>query len=198
MTARAGALLWIASAVCYFVAEAVAAAALDTYGYATDYVSTLGDPQRSPHAAVMNAAFVTQALAFPARRVAGVPGRAQRAGPGCSCRSRCAMASAICLSPSCTADRVRRCTVSARLWPSSAETRRCWPDHRSFGRHSPHRRTALVSIALGVFGLLCLLAVAYELPPIGAWERGSVYAIYAWQVVTAVLLLARGRGGTHL
>jgi hypothetical protein len=27
--------------------------------------------------------------------------------------------------------------------------------------------------------------------PIGAWERGSVYSIYAWQTVTAVYFLRR-------
>jgi hypothetical protein len=31
--------------------------------------------------------------------------------------------------------------------------------------------------------------------PIGAWERGSIYAIYAWQVTTAVVIIARRRRG---
>jgi hypothetical protein len=46
-----------------------------------------------------------------------------------------------------------------------------------------------VSLVLGVVGLACLVVVASAVPPVGAWERGSVYTIYAWQTITAVAVL---------
>jgi hypothetical protein len=201
VTVRAGALLWIASAVCYFVAEAVAAAALGTYGYATDFVSTLGDPQRSPHAAVMNAAFVMQALAFPLGAWLGSRGTRTRRAPSFTTLLFVSLAvcngvgnllvAAVHSGSGSTVHGVGAALAliggNAAVLAGSAVLRPALP--------APAYRA--VSIALGVLGLLCLLAVAYELQPIGAWERGSVYPIYAWQILTAVLLLARRRGGTQ-
>lgn len=197
MTARVGAFLWIASAVCYFVAEAVAAAAFDTYGYATDYVSTLGDPQWSPRAALINGAFVLQALAFP---VGGwLVLRAVRAAKVVPF-----MSLAVC-------NGVGNLLVAAvpsgsgSAWHGVGAAMALIGGNAAVLAGSSGLRSALAapayrvaSIGLGVFGLLCLLAVVFELPPIGAWERGSVYPIYAWQAVTAVVLIARGRGGAAM
>lgn len=196
VTARTGALLWIASAVCYFAAEAVAAAAFDGYGYATDYVSTLGDPQRSPHAAEMNAAFVVQGLAFPLG--AWLVSRAAQAG----------LALPFLLLAVCNG--VGNLLVAAvpsgtgSAWHGVGAAMALIGGNAAVLAGSSVLRSALaapayrvMSIALGVSGLLCLLAVAVELAPIGVWERGSVYAIYAWQVATAVTVLARGPRGAH-
>jgi hypothetical membrane protein len=196
VTARTGALLWIASAVCYFAAEAVAATAVDTYGYATNYVSDLGDPGRSPHAAVMNAAFVVQALAFPIGAwLVCRAGQTRRALPF--------LALAVC-------NGVGNLLVAAvhsgmgSAWHGVGAALALVGGNAAVLVGSSTLRPAtatpayrVMSVALGVLGLLCLVAVVFELAPIGAWERGSVYAIYAWQVATAVMVLARGRRGTH-
>lgn len=192
MTVRVGALLWIASAVCYFVAEAVAAAGFDGYAYAADFVSTLGDPERSPRAAVMNAAFVVQGLAFPLG--AWLVSRAAQAG-----RALPFLSLAVC-------NGVGNLLVAAvpsgagSAWHGVGAALALIGGNVAVLAGSSVLRSALaapayrkVSIALGVFGLLCLLAVASELSPIGAWERGSIYAIYAWQVLTGIMVIARGR-----
>jgi hypothetical membrane protein len=54
------------------------------------------------------------------------------------------------------------------------------------------------SIALGVVGLLSLFIIGNptaQLTP-GIWERGAVYTILCWQIVTAFLVLARRRSDT--
>jgi hypothetical protein len=57
------------------------------------------------------------------------------------------------------------------------------------------------SKVLAALGLTCLLMLAISvvagktaLLPDGVWERGSVYSITAWQLVTAACLLIRTRG----
>jgi hypothetical protein len=58
-----------------------------------------------------------------------------------------------------------------------------------------------VGVALGALGLACLLGLIYDTSltvlPIGIWERGSVYSIYVWQVVTAVYFLRRSAERTQ-
>lgn len=61
----AGAALWVVAALWYFLAEALAAAAMPGYDYVIHYVSELGAPLISPRAALMNAAFFVQGLFFP-------------------------------------------------------------------------------------------------------------------------------------
>jgi hypothetical protein len=196
VTARTGALLWIASAVCYFVAEAVAATAFDGYGYATDYVSTLGDPARSPHAAVMNAAFVVQGLAFPLG--AWFVSRAAQAG-----RALPFLSLAVCNGvgnllvaavPSGTGSAWHGVGAAMALIGGNAAVLAGSSVLRSALAAPAYR---VMSIALGVSGLLCLVAVAFKLAPIGAWERGSIYTIYAWQVMTGIVVIARGKWGSE-
>lgn len=57
-----------------------------------------------------------------------------------------------------------------------------------------------VSVGLAVFGLLSfvLLVIELQLPafrtlPPAAWERGSVYTITTWQLLTGTVLLTRSR-----
>ena len=188
MTARIGALLWIGSAVCYFVAEAVSAAALDTYRYATDLVSTLGDPARSPHAALMNAAFATQAIVFPVGAWLVVRAvRARRAVPFMSLVACNGVGNLLVAAvPSGSGSAWHGVGAAMALMGGNAAVLAGSSVLRSAVAAPAYRA---VSIALGVFGLLCLVAVGFGLSPIGAWERGSVYVIYAWQVVTAVVVI---------
>ena len=77
---RAAAALWIVAGLCYLTAEAVAAAGFPHYSYCTHYVSDLGRPLQSPSAALMNAAFIAQGLAF--ALAAALVVTAMRRGPG--------------------------------------------------------------------------------------------------------------------
>ncbi len=43
------------------------------------------------------------------------------------------------------------------------------------------------SVALGIFGIGCLLALTVF--PVGVVERGAVYSIIAWEIITGVALL---------
>ena len=55
-----------------------------------------------------------------------------------------------------------------------------------------------VSIFLAVVGILSLLFVGHavgQLNP-GLWERGAVYSIFMWQILSAALLIVRRRADT--
>ena len=194
--ATVGAWLWIVAALGYFVAEAVAAAAMvSTYSYATDYISTLGAPGRSPLAVLMNAAFVAQAILFlagAALLVAG--GRARKAS--------------VFLAFAVINGIGNLLVATVHSGPSGSG-----PDWHGVGaflaiaggnvavlagssairRAGASRTYRAVSVALGVLGLLCLAGLVLDTSltvlPIGIWERGSVYSVYMWQTLTAVYLI---------
>jgi hypothetical membrane protein len=197
VTLRIGALAWVVSALVYFVAEAVAASAMPRYGYATDYISTLGAPGLSPLAVLMNAAFVVQAVVFPAGAALVVKGSQVR-------RASAFLVFAVI-------NGIGNFLVAT--WHSGPSG--MGPDWHGVGaflaiaggnvavllgtlafRRAEVSRTYLaVGIAIGALGLACLLGLILDTTlavlPIGAWERGSVYSIYAWQTVTAVYFLRR-------
>jgi hypothetical membrane protein len=187
-----GALCWGAAAIGYFSCEAVAAAAVEGYGYASDYISDLGRPGTSPRADLVNAAFFAQAVLFPAgaalvvrgvaaRRAAGFLGLAVVNGIGnvlvatvhSGTGSKWHVAGAI----------LAIAGGNAAVLLGSSVLRRA-------GAARPYRT---VSVAIGALGLLCLVAMAVDTShavlPIGVWERGSVYPIFVWQAGTAVYLI---------
>ena len=57
-----------------------------------------------------------------------------------------------------------------------------------------YRHTSTVVAAVGLLSLLMLLVNSAtskdNLLPSGAWERGSVYSIIAWQLLTAVCVIS--------
>ena len=185
---RAAALLWLLAAAGYLAAEAFAAAALPGYGYGADYISTLGDPTVSPRAPLMNAAFAFQGVCFAVAAVlfAGhVPGSRNRLwflvfaiGNGIG-----NVLIAVVHSGQSNPWHVLGAVLAivggnaAALAASGA---------------GPRRTYRRASITLGALGLVCLLVTAAAPSQVGVWERGSVYPIFAWQVLTAVLLLRVG------
>jgi hypothetical membrane protein len=58
----------------------------------------------------------------------------------------------------------------------------------------------VASVIIGAVGIVCLLALIIDgangsrLLPVGAVERGSVYTIIVWEIVTGVVLLRSRRG----
>jgi hypothetical membrane protein len=61
------------------------------------------------------------------------------------------------------------------------------------------RRYRLVSVVIGVAGLACLVVLIIDgtdgsrLLPVGLVERGAVYSIIAWEIVTGAAILLRFR-----
>jgi hypothetical membrane protein len=59
------------------------------------------------------------------------------------------------------------------------------------------RSYRLASVVIGVVGIACLLTLIIDgadgsrLLPVGVVERGSVYSIIAWEIITGVTILAR-------
>jgi hypothetical membrane protein len=198
--------LWLGAALVFFVCEAVAAAAVPApgYSYATDLISALGVPDRSPLSAVMNVGFCLQGLLF--------------------------LAGALLVTRVTEAGRRRLFLVLVSLYAfGTVLVATFHGDSLAAGDYAGgalHWYGALfsmvggnaaiiagssvvaglvtvrwyraASIALGVVGLLSLFMIGNptaQLTP-GIWERGAVYTIFFWQIVTAFLLFARRRSDT--
>jgi hypothetical protein len=209
-TARAkltvGAVLWIVGAVGYLVLEATAAApVMPPYSYLQNYISALGVPAWSPRAVLMNTAFCLEGtmlftgavliarartglhaglfVCLAAANAVGnylvgiVHGGSALASGGHSwlhpAGALLALAcgnAAILIGSGVVADAI------ARPW---------------------YRAVSVVIAGLGLLSLVMFAVAARTgamiVLPKGAWERGSVYSILLWQLVTSVLLLTRSR-----
>ncbi|BBY30719.1 hypothetical protein GCM10023114_36760 [Mycolicibacterium sediminis] len=189
---RLGSSLWIVSALAYFVVEAYAAAAIDGYGYASDYISTLGDPVVSPRAGLMNAAFLLQAVALPLGGWLLVRGSSSRAAVPFRIFVALNGVGNVLVATVHSGTGSPWHGVGAALAIAGgnlAVLAGAW----ALRPAASTKAFIAASVALGVVGLLCLLPVAATTAPIGAWERGSVYTIYGWQVLAAIAFLAAGR-----
>ncbi len=188
---RIGAGAWIAAALGYFVAEAAAAAAVPDYSYATDYISPLGEPGRSPHADLMNVAFVAQAVLFPAGAVLVAVGTGARKTLPFLCFALLnGMGNGlVAVVHSGSGSLLHVAGAALAIVGGNAAILAAAPVLRRTGA-SPSLMA--VSITLGALGLLCAAAVAFAVPPIGVWERLSVYSIFGWQAVCALYLVRRG------
>jgi hypothetical membrane protein len=184
------ALLWLLGAAAYFAAEAFAVTALPGYGYGADYISTLGDPAVSPRAPLMNAAFALQGVCF-AVAAALITTQAPRSrnrlwllvfaiGNGIG-----NVLIAVVHSGQGNPWHVVGAVLAIAGGNGAALA------GPALLTSTPYR---VASIALGALGLLCLLIVGIGAGQVGVWERGSVYPIFAWQILTAVMLLRRQTG----
>ena len=199
--------VWIGCGLCYLAAEAAAAAAIPGYSYAVEYISDLGIPGHSPSAGLMNTAFVTQGAGFilagalvftSVRRSAGttacfalgvlygigsaVVGVVHGGGDGAAHVIHIGGATAAIV-----AGNLGLIGVGALVL-----------------KRGRHRLLGVASAALGAAGLIS--AVLLVRPGLvgtvpwdgGAWERGSVYTIIAWQLAAAaVLLIQAGRSSAR-
>ncbi len=187
---RIGAGAWIVAAVGYFVAEAAAAAAVPDYSYATNYISPLGEPARSPHAGLINVAFVAQAVLFPAGAALMVVGtRARKTLPFlCFALLNGIGNGLVAVVHSGSGSLLHVAGAALAIIGGNAAILAAVPVLRRAGA-PPSLLTA--SITLGALGLLCAAAAAFAAPPIGVWERVSVYSIFGWQTVCALYLVRR-------
>jgi hypothetical membrane protein len=170
---RAAAAVWLSGAAVYLVCEAIAAARLPGYSYVNDYISDLGVY------AIMNIGFIVHGSLFLLGAVL-----VSRACPhtGWACRS-------FVIAAACNAlGNVLVGTFrSGNHWHAvGAGLAIVGGNVAVIIAGLASRRAA--SVVIGVFGLACLLM------PVGVLERGSVYTIIVWELVTAaVLLFRRGR-----
>ena len=195
MTDRIAAACWTIAAGVYLGLEAVAAAALPGYRYATDFISDLGRPD-SPSSHLMNTAFVVQGTLFLAAAVALT--RANR-GPGSDVFVACAAANAVgnvgvAAVPSGGAGiawvHVSAATVAIVGGNAAVLTGRRLVSESHWFR--------LVSGGIAALGFLAFLLLAAGtvttstvVLPGAVWERTCVYTITGWQVLSALRLLCR-------
>ena len=182
---RVGAVLWIASALCFVVVELVAAAAMPGYDYARDYISDLGRPDLSPRAALMNAAFVVQAVAFPLGALLCVGSRKTLLLIGFAAVNGIGNVLVAVVHSGSGAPAHAVGAVLAVVGGNAAIV-----------TYAVSRRSR-TSLAVGVVGLVAFGLFAVGAAPVGAWERVSVYSIYLWQAVLGVLVLARARADSR-
>lgn len=195
MRVAAGAAVWIAAALGYLIAEAVAAAAIGPrYNYLIDYISSLGVPARSPRAAAMNAAFCWQGTLFLLGTLL--------VGPAASHRTRYRAAFVLFA----TANAVGNILVAvvhsgSGAWVhglgallaiaggNAAIVAGSTSLSKSIG--APWYR--VVSWLLAGAGYAGLTLFVLGANNVGLWERISVYSILLWQTLTAILLLCAVR-----
>jgi len=213
--------LWGAAGVLWLVFEAITASAFPGYSYATNYISDLGVPDvtvfegrsiDSPLSALMNFAFIAQGLLllggviFALRAAPGVRGGARTWILAIAITHAVGMLlvgifhgsqqnlenGLLVLHGLGAAFAIATGNITAIL-----------------GGITSHRIAApswyrITSVFLGIFGLICLvmLAVAsttsFTAVPEAVWERGSVYTIIGWELLTSVSLIALARRAPKL
>jgi hypothetical membrane protein len=190
-----GAALWGAAAVAYLLLEALSAAVFEPdYSYLRSYISDLG--VSGPRASLMHMAFYLQGILFLLGALLIVPvprARSARLFLGLVAANAVGnlvvgtvhsgtthvVGAALAIAGGNLAILVGSAVVGAVVG---------LPWYRG------------VSGVIGALGLLCLavltlssLAMTARVSAAGVWERGSVYSITMWQLLTAVGLLIGSR-----
>lgn len=185
----AAAAAWIAGAVTYLAAEALAAAARPTYHYAHDYISDLGVPG-TPLSGLMNTAFAVQgvmlllgALLATGRRRPLLPAFAAANAVG------------NVLVATVHAGHGPLHLVGAALAIVGGNAAAVVGATLAAGRS--YRVGARLLGTVGLVSVTVLVAQAWTgaaMLPGPVWERAAVYPILAWQLLAAAALLpARGQ-----
>jgi hypothetical membrane protein len=197
-----GAALWVGAAVGYLVLEAAAAASFEpSYSYARNYISDLGVADGrmvrgrmidSPGAYLMQIAFYLQGILFfaGATLIVGLPDN-RRARTFLGLVAANAVGNIVVGTVHSGKVHVAGAALAivggnAAILTGSAVV----------GRVGGHRWYRNISTFAAALGLLCLIMLMVNsatmksnLLPNGAWERGSVYPITAWQLITGAYLL---------
>lgn len=192
------------AAIGYLLLEAVAAAGFaPAYSYARNYISDLGltggklvdgRPVHSPRAHVMHAAFCLQGILFllGAALIVGVPDN-RRARVFLGTVAANAVGNVVIATAHSGTAHVGGAALAIAGGNAAIAA---GPD--AIGALAGRRRYRAVSKTLAALGLSCMTMLVVNsktsrtlLLPDGVWERGSVYSIIAWQLLTAAGLLAR-------
>jgi Protein of unknown function (DUF998) len=196
--ARAAAVVWLAGAVVYLVSEAIAAASFLGYSYVADYISDLGA------AAVMNiGAFMLHGSLFLVGAIIIARSCPTVGWVGWSF-VLAAAANAIgnivvgTFRSGAPAGEVNWHAIGAgmAIVGGNIAVIIAGLGSRRIGAPRSYR---LASVVIGVFGIACLVTLIIDgadgsrVLPVGLVERGSVYSIIAWEIMTGVLILYRAR-----
>lgn len=184
----AGAALWVVAALWYFLAEALAAAAMPGYDYVIHYVSELGAPLISPRAALMNAAFFVQGLFFPvaAMLVIGRSG-ARKSLPFLVFATISGVGNV--LVSLVHAGTGSNWHLAGAVLAIAGGNAAILAGTLVLGREIAPTAYVLASGALGATGILSGMMLAVHALPIGLWERSGIYPILVWQTLTACVVL---------
>lgn len=204
MASTRGAALWVVAAVGYLVLEAVAAVGFEpAYSYARDYISDLGLPGGrlvrgrtvySPRAYLIHAAFYLQGVLFllGGSLIVGAPDN-RRARVFLGAVAGNAVGNAMIGTVHSGTVHVDGAVLAIVGGNAAILT-----GPNAIGALADWRWYRLASKALAALGfssiamLMVTWATEKTVPvPGGAWERGSVYPITAWQLLTAACLLTR-------
>ncbi|MFJ3957229.1 DUF998 domain-containing protein [Arthrobacter sp. NPDC090010] len=210
---RAAGVLFILAPCWYLFCEMVAALGFPGYDYARNYISDLGVPaggvlegraMDSRLAEVMNAGFIGEGLLITlgvVLLIASGAGRSRRFGVLAALllvhSVGIAVVGLVHGSPANVANGLMAFhglgAVAAIGAGNAAALVAGLGD--ALSSHDAVRHRAVyrtVSTVLGAAGFLfaVLLVTHFQLPD-GVWERGSVYTIIAWQLLTGVVLLRR-------
>lgn len=194
LATRRGAALWVVAAVGYLLLEAVAAAGFaPAYSYTRNYISDLGLSAVSPRSYLMHAAFYLQGVLFFLGTVliVGIPE---------SARARIFLGLITANSigniviGTVHSGNVHRAGAALAIVGGNTAILAGSAVVATVGGWNGYRR---ISNLLAALGLLCLLMLIINsatskanLLADGAWERGSVYSIILWQLLTAACLLS--------
>jgi len=198
-----GAALWVVAAVGYLVLEAVAATGFRPgYSYARDYISELGVSSGglvhgrmidSPRAYLIHTAFYLQGILFfaGALLIVGFPD------------SRRARLFLSLVAANAVGNIVVGTVHSGKVHVGGAAlaivggNTAILAGSAVLGTVGGRRWYRGISTLVAALGLLCLIMLMVNsattkanLLPDGAWERGSVYSITIWQLLTAACLLS--------
>jgi hypothetical membrane protein len=185
--------IWLIGAAVYMVCEAVAAASVADYSYFADYISDLGV------SAVMNVgAFMMHGSLLLLGAVVFVR--------ACPTPGRLGWAFVLAAAVNATGNVLVGTFRSGNHWHvigagmaivgGNVAAIVAGIGSRRVGASRAYR---LASIVLGVVGLACLLTLIIDgangsrLFPVGVVERGSVYSIIAWEIITGASILLRFR-----
>lgn len=184
-TARTAASIWLLGAGIYLVCEAVAAVGRPGYRYLTNYISDLGT------SAVMNVgAFAGHGLLFALGAVVAVrafPGAGRVAWAFLAAAAANAVGNVLLATfPSWqpAAMPLHIAGAALAILGGNLAAVLAGVGARRIGLSRNYFRT---SIALGAFGIGCLLVLPAF--PVGFVERGAVYPIIAWEIMTGIAIL---------
>jgi hypothetical membrane protein len=197
----AAAVLWISAALTFLLLEGLAAAAVQpSYSYVTGYISDLGVPAWSPRAVLMNTAFWVQGLMF-------VAGAVLIAGTFRGARLFVFLAAGNAVGNILVAVAHGGSAIVANgngwLHVAGAILAIVGGNAAILAGSSVVAKTVVLrgyraaSVAMAVIGFVSLVVLSITTSteetglPSGVPERGSVYSILAWQVLTGVVLLSR-------
>lgn len=196
--ARAAAVIWLVGAAVYLVSEAIAAASFPGYSYIADYISDLGA------AAVMNiGAFILHGSLFLVGAIVishscptlGWVGWSFMLAAAANAIGNILVGTFRSGMP-VTAGHVNWHAIGAGMAIVGGNTAVIIAGFGS-GRIGAPRSYRLASVGIGVVGIACLLTLIIDgangsrVLPVGVVERGSVYSIVVWEIMTGAAILYR-------